>query len=258
MIDFAKVKSGSTAKESLWAAYSEFGDRSVDALVEAYFPLARKALERISMRLPAHVATEDLFQAALLGLYKAIVAFQPQRGIPFDGYAYPRIRGAILDELRSNDSLSRGKRSQVDKVEKVICEWMQKTGEMPSSEEIAGQLGMDVPAFNQLMDEAKPWCSLDSTGTDELPLHETIADPNGCSEEVAIQHDRQEMLRAGFRHLEMREQKILYLYYFEELRLSEIAALFNLTEARISQIHSLAVVRLRAAISSDYPSDFAA
>jgi len=258
MIDFAIAKPGGTAKESLWAAYSEFGDRSIDALVEAYFPLARKALDRISMRLPAHVATEDLFQAALLGLYKAIVAFQPQRGVPFDGYAYPRIRGAILDELRSNDSLSRGKRAKVDKVEKVISEWMQENGEMPSAEEIAGQLGMEITAFNQLMDEAKPWCSLDAGGTDDMPLHETIADPNGGSEEVAIQHDRQQMLRDGFRHLEMREQKILYLYYFEELRLSEIAALFNLTEARISQIHALAVVRLRAAISSSFPSDFAA
>lgn len=234
------------------------GEDAIDALIEVYMPLTHRALERISIRLPSHIAIDDLLQAALLGLYKSIVDFDPQRGVPFEGYAYPRIRGAILDELRSNDSLSRGKRKRVDQVEVVIAEWMKEHGEMPSEEEIAAQLEMSIEAFNQLMDEAKPLCSLDAGGADNMPLHETIADPNGGSEEGAHRHDLQDLLRIGFRKLDQREQKILYLYYFEELRLSEIALLFDLSEARISQIHALSVVRLRAVLLAHFPSEFAA
>lgn len=242
----------------LWERFCS-GERSaVDLLMEAYMPLANRVLERISIRLPSHVAVDDLLQAALVALYKAIENFDAQRGVPFEGYAYPRIRGAILDELRVNDSLSRGKRKQVDQVEIVIAEWMKEFGEMPSEEEIAAQLGMSIEAFNQLMDEAKPLCSLDASGIDNLPLHETLADPCYASEAEAYQHDLQHLLRIGFCALAPHEQKILYLYYFEELRLSEIALLFGLTEARISQIHALSIVRLRAVLLAHFPSEFAA
>ncbi|MDF7808022.1 FliA/WhiG family RNA polymerase sigma factor [Pontiellaceae bacterium B12219] len=261
MIGNAPVKpavSGKTSHEALWNAFLKNGGDAVDALIEAYMPLAHRALERISMRLPSHIAVDDLLQAALVGLYKAVLDFDPSRGVPFEGYAYPRIRGAILDELRSSDSLSRNKRKQVDRVEYVIAEWMKEHGEMPSEEEIAAELEMSIAEFNQLMDEAKPLCSLDAGGVDMKPLHETLADPNGASEEGAHRHDLQRLLRVGFSKLDPREQKILYLYYFEELRLSEIAILFDLSEARISQIHALSVVRLRAVLLDHFPAEFAA
>ncbi len=261
MIGFSPAKPAVAAAKphaALWEAFREGEADAVDALIEAYMPLTHRALERISIRLPPHIAVDDLLQAALVGLYKSIVDFDPQRGVPFEGYAYPRIRGAIFDELRSNDSLSRSKRKQVGRVEAVIAEWMKDHGEMPSEEEIAAQLEMSVEKFNQLMDEAKPLCSLDVGGTDNVPLYETIADSNGASEDGAHRHDLQRLLRIGFRKLDQREQKILYLYYFEELRLSEIALLFGLTEARISQIHALAVVRLRAVLLARFPSEFAA
>jgi RNA polymerase sigma factor for flagellar operon FliA len=244
--------------ETLWDAFQKKSGDAIDGLIEAYMPLAHRVLERISIRLPPHIAVDDLLQAALVGLYKAVLDFDPMRGVPFEGYAYPRIRGAILDELRSNDSLSRSKRKRVDRVEQVIAEWMKEHGEMPSEEEIAAELEMSIAEFNQLMDEAKPLCSLDAGGVDMMPLHETIADPNGTSEEGAHRHDLQRLLRIGFSKLDQREQKILYLYYFEELRLSEIAILFDLTEARISQIHALSVVRLRAVLLDVFPSEFVA
>ncbi|MDZ8117272.1 sigma-70 family RNA polymerase sigma factor [Pontiella agarivorans] len=261
MIAGAPVKPPVVIKQSheaLWDAFQNNGAEVIDALIEAYMPLAHRALERISMRLPSHIAVDDLLQAALVGLYKAVLDFDSTRGVPFEGYAYPRIRGAILDELRSCDSLSRSKRKRVDQVEQVISEWMKEYGEMPAEEEIAAELGMSIAEFNQLMDEAKPLCSLDAGGVDMKPLHETLADPNGASEEGAHRHDLQRLLRIGFSKLDQREQKILYLYYFEELRLSEIAILFDLTEARISQIHALSVVRLRAVLLDQFPSEFAA
>lgn len=261
MIGFAPVETVTASDmpfAAQWAAYRKFGDNAIDGLIEVYIPLTHRVLERISMRLPSHVEVDDLSQAALLGLYKAIVNYDPDRGVPFEGYAYPRIRGAIIDELRSNDNLSRGKRSRMDQVERVIAEWMREHSERPSEEVIASKLGITVRALNQLLDEAKPWCSLDASGVDDIPLHETIADPKEQSEQGAQRHDMQQLLREGFRSLDMREQKILYLYYFEELRLSEIAALFSLSEARISQIHALSVVRLRAALVDNFPAEFVA
>ncbi|MBN2683844.1 MAG: FliA/WhiG family RNA polymerase sigma factor [Pontiellaceae bacterium] len=261
MIDFPATKTlddTEHSKEVLWRAYKGTESVVVDELIEAYFPLVNRVLERIAMRLPSHVVIEDLSQAALLGLYKAIVAFEPDRGVPFEGYAYPRIRGAVLDELRSYDHLSRNKRGKVEQVEEVVSFWMKEHGEAPTEEEIATQLDMSVKDFHLMMDQAKPWCSLDADNSDNLSLHEVIADPNGKSDHEAHQHDVQQLLREGFRHLAQREQKILYLYYFEELRLSEIAQLFDLSEARVSQIHALAVVRLRAALSTAFPTEFVA
>lgn len=243
---------------ALWDAFLSRGGDAIDSLIEAYLPLTRRVLERISIRLPPYVAIEDLSQAALVGLYKAIVDFDPQRGVPFEGYAHPRVRGAVLDELRANDALSRRQRSRVDQVEAVIAEWMREYGEMPTEDEIARQMAMSTGELHQLMDEAKPLCSLDAGGIDEVSLHETVADPRAESEEGAHRHDLQQLLRAGFVQLDPREQKMLYLYYFEELRLSEIALLFDLTEARVSQIHSLSIVRLRSVLLASFPREFQA
>ncbi|MBN2164444.1 MAG: FliA/WhiG family RNA polymerase sigma factor [Pontiellaceae bacterium] len=242
----------------LWTEYLNNGKLAVDALIHAYLPLVNRVLERISMRLPSHVALEDLSQSALIGLYKSIVDFDPERGIPFEGYAYPRIRGAVLDELRSNDHLSRGKREKVERIETIIATWVAEYGELPTDVEIAAELGLSEDEFCRLMDEAKPWCSLDAAESVDRSLHETLADPAADAVSGIHKHDLQQLLREGFRHLDTREQKILYLYYFEDLRLSEIAALFNLTEARISQIHALSVIRLRTALSSRFPNEFVA
>lgn len=259
MMGYSQVKPSATVVEShmdLWESFCLDEENAIDALIEAYMPLTHRVLQRVFIRLPSHIAVDDLLQAALVGLYKAIVDFDARRGVPFEGYAYPRIRGAILDELRSNDSLSRSKRKRVDQVETVIAEWIKDHGEMPSEEEIAAQLEMSIASFNQLMDEAKPLCSLDAGGIDNLPLYETIADSNGGSEDGAHRHDLQNLLQVAFRKLDQREQKILYLYYFEELRLSEIALLFGLSEARISQIHALSIVRLRAVLLDRFPTEF--
>jgi len=241
----------------LWNAYWENGEAAINELLEAYLPLAHRILERISIRLPSHVAVEDLSQVSLLGLYKAITSFEPHRGIPFEGYAYPRVRGAILDELRSNDFLSRHKRSQMERIEEVISQWLQRHGEMPNEDIIAQEMNITIAELNSIIDLAKPWCSLDAVDDDHAQLYECLADPNaGASSDNAQKRDVRRVLREAFRQLEMREQKILYLYYFEELRLSEIASLYGISEARISQIRALSMLRLRAAMRNYQMQDF--
>lgn len=242
----------------LWMGYHENQDGALDALLNAYLPLTSRVLERVSMRVPPHIAVEDLSQAALLGLYNALLDFNPHRGIPFEGYAYPRIRGAIMDELRSMDFLSRRDRSKVDRIDAVIAEWLQEHDEMPSEEQIAEQLEMSLESLHRLLDHAKPWLSLDAESSQESLMHEMLADPHAKAPDGSSQAgDMRLLLREAFRQLDMREQKILYLYYFEELRLSEIAALYELTEARISQIHALSISRLRASLSVCNRADLA-
>ncbi len=244
-----RVVSDNLSHAKLWEAYWEQGDVAQDALLEAYLPLTRRVLERISIRLPSHVSVKDLSQAALLGLYKSLSSFDPDHQVPFEAYAYPRIRGAVLDELRSTDYLSRGRRTRVDKVESVICDWMNEYSCMPSEDEICTKLDMSMETFHQLMDQVKPWCSLDAGDEENASLYNIVADNQNASDATAQEKDIRHLLREAFRQLDMREQKILYLYYFEELRLSEIAELYELTEARISQIRALSLVRLRAALN---------
>lgn len=233
----------------LWEAYWREGESAQDALLEAYLPLTRRVLERISIRLPSYVSVKDLSQAALLGLYKSLRSFDPDRQVPFEAYAYPRIRGAVLDELRSADYLSRGRRTRVDKVEAAICDWMHEYSCMPTEEQICNRLEMSLESFHQLMDQAKPWCSLDAEDEENASLYNIVSDTQSPSDAAAQGRDVRHLLREAFRQLDMREQKILYLYYFEELRLSEIAELYDLSEARISQIRALSLLRLRAALS---------
>ncbi len=241
----------------LWKAFWRGDERGEDCLLEAYLPLTRRVLERISIRLPAHVASQDLSQVALVGLYKALNSFKPHLSVPFEAYAYPRIRGAVIDELRAGDFLSRGRRTKLHKIEKIINDWMIEKGTMPSEEEICEKLEISSKEFNQLMDQAKPWCSLDADDEESGSLHDTLADICQMSPETNVQRkDLRGVLRDGFRILDMREQKILYLYYFEELRLSEIAQLYDLTESRISQIRALSVLKLRTAIDCLSREDF--
>lgn len=237
----------------LWEAFWRDEEGAIEHLLDAYLPLTRRILERISIRLPAHVAVQDLSQVALMGLYKALNSFKPHLRVPFEAYAYPRIRGAVIDELRAGDFLPRSRRAQLHKIEQVINDWMVEHQQMPSEEDICKKMEMSADEFGSLMDRAKPWCSLDADDDEFGSLHDSIADACQVSSSTSSQrNDIRSVLRDAFRILELREQKILYLYYFEELRLSEIATLYDLTESRISQIRALSVLKLRAAL--DYVS----
>lgn len=245
------------ADRDLWEAYWANPDDgpTLSALMENQLPLAYTVLERISITLPPHVAIEDLLQAAALGLYHALVRFDPERGYKFASFAYPRIRGAIMDELRQMDYMSRSTRAQLRKVEAAIRSWTQEHGSMPDEAQIAETLGMRTEYLSTLLARSQPWLSLDgviaSSDGGDMTLRDLVADTTSpAPDEEAARSDLWDHLRKAFLQLTPKEQKILYLYYYEDMRLSEIALLYELTEARICQIHALAVAKLKTTLSS--------
>ncbi len=248
-------ESSTSPMPALWQAYWRDRDsaQALERLVEAWMPLAQRVMERFAIRLPAHVQRDDLFQCAVLGLCQAVESFDPNRnGAAFEPFATHRIRGAMLDELRQNDRLTRHARVQLRAVEKTAERWMQDHGRPPSESELARAANMTTETLSDLLGHAQPWLSLDQahTGAPDgrfARLQDVLRDESAPTpDEQAAQQELLAAFRACFRQLDEREQKILYLYYFEELRLSEIAELYSLTEARISQIQSMAILKLRA------------
>lgn len=241
--------------ERYWARPS--ATESLAALVEVWMPLVHSALSRVTAHLPSHVDLKDLFQIGVLGLCDAIERFDPRHGPDFVRYAMFRIRGAIMDELRNADHLSRGDRSQIRRMDEAVRLWNREHGRNPEPEELAEVLGLTPTALESLLDRTHPWLSLDQTiiqgrNGQDMSLLDVLADAR--VETPAAEMVRTDLvngLRHAFRQLPMREQKILYLYYFEELRLGEIAILFELTEARICQLHAMALVKLKASLSTE-------
>ena len=239
----------------LWIEYWRNPDsaEALSRLVEILLPLVHRVFERVSISLPSHIATEDLLQVALIGLYHAINRFDPRQGLSFGAFAYPRIRGAILDELRAMDHVSRSSRSHLRRMEQFIDQWMRNHGKSPDEAELSDGLGLQAGELAALLERAQPWLSLDeivaSGGGDGLTLMDILVDPKARSPDAEVQReDLRRHLRKTFLCLSSREQKILFLYYYEDLRLSEIAMLYELSEARICQIHALAITKLRVAM----------
>lgn len=239
----------------LWDAY--WADRSAETagpLIRMLMPFVNSTLSRLAINLPTHVQTDDLLQCAVVGLYSSIERFDPEQGVKFETFASRRIKGAILDELRNSDHMTRSGRAWLKKLEEAMQNWMSEHGRLPEESELADSLGVSVSELDGILDSAQPWISLDQTvvsskGGREVFLKDVIADTNSLSpDQYAEREDGQKHLREAFKKLEDREQKIMYLYYFEELRLAEIAVLFELTEARICQIHSMILIKLKTLI----------
>lgn len=239
----------------LWAAYWKDRDSfgAVERLIEAYLPLARKVLLRLMIRLPSHIQCEDLLNSALIGLHEAICRFDPSAGSSFEAFATRRIRGAVLDELRAVDPLSRTHREKLSSVEKAVDAWILEHHAVPDEAEIAQALNMSTADLGSLMEAAQPWLSLDapiSVNGRTVMLGEALVESNlPAPDQEAQRQDTRAMLRRAFRCLNDREQKLLYLYYYEELTLREIGEAFGLTEARVCQVHALAIQKLKSALT---------
>jgi RNA polymerase sigma factor FliA len=244
--------------KDLWEAYWKDPDSidNVSALIEAWMPLVHSILHKIRIQIPPYIPVEDLFQAGSLALFKAIELFDPDYKVAFKSFAYTKIRGAVIDELRNNDHLSRSDRTKVKKIQNAIREWISKNGTTPDESELADAVAIKQTEIASLLAKSPQLLSLDqSVNTDEegkeVALGDVLADKTQVSPvDAAQEEDIRALLRKAFRKLKNREQKILYLYYFEDLRLSEVAVLFDLTEARICQIHALAIIKLRTIINS--------
>jgi RNA polymerase sigma factor for flagellar operon FliA len=223
-----------------------------DALIMQYAPLVKNIVERIAAKVPPHIAgREDLMNVGVIGLISAIEKFDKERNVQFETYARYRIRGAVLDELRSRDWLSRSTRNKSAKLEEAFHHLQKEFGRPPEDEEVAGFLGVTLEEYFDLLDDAKGVSILSS---EDLPPE--YCERYGCHEGIngtVQENPHSELLRSELRNilktavddLPDKERLVLSLYYYEEMTMKEIGRAMSLTESRVCQLHSKAVLRLR-------------
>jgi RNA polymerase sigma factor for flagellar operon FliA len=247
------AESRPTAQE-LWKRYHRHADTHTEnALVEQYLPLVRSAVGRLAMTLPDHVDHDDLHSAGLVGLLQALRNFDPACNTTFEGYARVRVRGAMLDELRRMDWVPRTVHEKARRIQEVMAGLEQRLGQTPSEAQMAKELKLTIAEYSQLLDQIRPaaFICLDasccSEGSEGGNVYEVIADPaeNGPVEEVSRRELKQVILNR-LKQLPEIQRKVLSLYYGEDLHLREIAEVFGLTESRICQIHSQAILAIRS------------
>jgi RNA polymerase sigma factor for flagellar operon FliA len=239
----------------LWKRYanSRPGGKIENELVIQYLPLVKTVVGRLSMTLPAHAVTDDLHSAGLVGLLSAVRRYNPKTGVLFETYARVRIRGAVFDELRRQDWVPRSVHDKARKVEKVMRALEQKKGKTPTNAEMAKEMDMKENDYEALLTEIKPatFVCLDSVRSaeqeGEATQHEAVADASQPDPGTATaRREMAKIICERLEHLPDAQRKVLALYYFEDLRLREIADVFGVTESRISQIHAAAVLSIRA------------
>jgi RNA polymerase sigma factor for flagellar operon FliA len=237
----------------LWAAYRQTRATDVrDQLIEKHLVLVKYAAARIAGRLPSHLRMDDLYSAGLMGFLDAVEDYDPERGVEFSAYANPRIRGAIFDELRRLDCVPRRVRRRIRDAERAIDTLTQRLDRQPTDEEIAGELGIDVAAYHRLLGEGVTLLSLDgapSPHAEGLSPMETLEDAETTSPFEALEtKERRQLLGRVIDHLPEKERQVLALYYYEELTMQEVGRVLGVTESRVSQLHSSAVLRLRSTL----------
>jgi RNA polymerase sigma factor for flagellar operon FliA len=205
--------------------------------------------------LPAHVEVDDLLSAGLVGLVQAHRRYDPSLGIPFGSYASGRIRGAVLDELRRSDWMGRSCRGKARAVSEAIACFEQANGRPATEQDIADELGLSGDDYAALLDEVKPVCyvHLDAApGNEEVEvMHEMVADARAVTADQTTQkRELVAMVAARIQQMPEMTRKILAMYYFEEMRLAEIAAVFHVSESRICQINTHAILCLRRFMQS--------
>jgi RNA polymerase sigma factor for flagellar operon FliA len=242
--------------QSLWLEFSRTRDKGIrDRLILTYAPLVKYVAGRLGSGLPAHVDEGDLVSYGLLGLIGAIERFDPTRDIKFETYAISRIKGAIIDELRALDWVPRSVRSRARDIERAIAELEAKLGRAPDDDEIAGKVGITVEELEASLTEISRssiaaldelW-TMSGDGGDQVSLLDTIEDTDGPNPQDALaQTELREALGESIARLPEREKLVVTLYYYEELTLREIGEVLGVTESRVSQLHTKAILRLKS------------
>jgi RNA polymerase sigma factor for flagellar operon FliA len=245
--------------EALWEQYQAGRPGSVrDTLIIHYSPLVKYVASRVAVGLPKNVEQSDLVSYGMFGLIDAIDKFEPTRGYKFETYAISRIRGAILDELRSMDWVPRSVRSKARSIEKAYADLEAKLHRAPTDEEVAAELELTVDQFQNHLSQISTvgLAALDeilvSSGErgETLTLGDTIADtshgPMGAFEVAELR----QMLAQSINTMGEKEKIVLTLYYYENLTLAEIGTVLGVSESRVCQIHTKAILQLRTKLSA--------
>jgi RNA polymerase sigma factor FliA len=229
-----------------------------DQLIIQYTPWVRFMALRMAAKLPSHVQAEDLISAGIIGLIDALDKFNPAREVQFKTYAQIRIQGAMKDELRALDWASRSMRQKVKRLEHAYATLEQELGRPPSSEEVANSLGIEMDEFEEMLDDVKgtSLVSLEELGQgpaseDKSSLLEALLTRQDQDPlEMLNLQDLKKALTLAIGELPEKERLVLSLYYFEELTMKEVGKVLNLTESRISQLHTQTVLRLRGKLKA--------
>lgn len=241
--------------DALWKDWRENGSvRAKDLILGEYAGMVKQTALRVAVGLPGHVDIGDLIGAGAFGLIRAVESFDPDREVKFETYAVHKIRGAILDELRAMDWVPRSVRQKVRDLQKTYADLSIRLGRMPYDDEVADHLGLTMNEFEELLNEVAPLTvlSLDEQqnqglGEDGLHLSETIPDPQAADalEDIA-DRERKAVLRDSIAGLPEKERLVISLYHYEELNFKEIGKVMGITESRVCQIHSKAMIKLRS------------
>jgi len=244
-----------SSTEDVSQLWKEFKSRPTDRelrnrLVEQYVPLVRYHGERVWSRLPQGVDVDDLISAGIFGLMDAIDAFDLERGVKFETYCVPRIRGAMLDELRNTDWVPRLVRSRARKLAEATKTLEDQLGRRPTDHELASHLEISLSDVEKMMLDAKAislislnkkWSETD--GAKEIGEIDILEDERG--EDPTRRVQRNDLMRLVTKGLNRKERLIIILYYYEELTMKEVGATLDLSESRVSQMHSSLVERLQ-------------
>jgi RNA polymerase sigma factor for flagellar operon FliA len=245
--------------EEVWQKFFDSHDDTArNLLLENYRPLVRYVADRLNSKLPDKVELDDLISAGNFGLMDALNAFDPERGVKFETYCSPRIRGAILDELRSMDWVPRLVRARAHQLSRATLALEARLGRKPTEKEISTELDLGPEEFERLKRDANAISLVslnakygDDDGDKDLTELDVLRDRKSSDPLTEAQkRDLKELLTKG---LTRAERLIIVLYYYEEMTMKEIGATLDLSESRVSQMHSSIVARLRAQLNNRKP-----
>lgn len=230
--------------------YTAKGRLETSAMLKQYSPLVRRLAHQMIAKLPANVELDDLIQVGLIGLTDALSRFDTAQGVQFETFATQRIRGAMLDELRGGDWMSRGTRRQQRSIETAVHKVEQRLGRAPQESEIAAEMGMSLAEYQDLLGKVRGTqliyledMSGDDGDDDYLDRH--VADAAANPMAMLQDHRMREALVQAIKNLPEREGYVMSMYYEHDMNLKEIAAVLKVTESRVCQLHSQAIARLR-------------
>ena len=246
-------------EEELWSDYKKSRDPAIRELfIKQYAPLVKYVAGKVAVGMPSNVEFDDLVGFGVFGLLDAIDKFDPEKNVKFKTYAVTRIRGSIFDELRSIDWVPRSVRQKTREIEDAIVNLESRLGRTASDTEIAGSLGVSDNEFHQtlfkisgtsVMSLNDVWYSGDDS--ERISIGDSIESPSSLNPDVIV--EREEIKRViveAINELPEKEKMVLVLYYYEDLTLKEIGQVLNVTESRVSQLHTKANLRLRAKLTN--------